>query len=315
MARALIAALLIIGVAIGGYSSYTYHLASKPGEPTKHGSPHLMPEDRFVDVAGTTIRVRDEGPKDAPTLLMLHGFTFSLESWNDVADDLVGEFRVVRYDLLGHGLSGPDPQKRYAPHERASFLGEVIETLDLKDPVLLGNSLGGLVSWRFAANHPDDARALVLVSPGAFPFNGVGNEPAPVPSTVRFFLHYPNQATVRATFDSVYGGGTVPSEERVDTTLAMMRGNGDAYVASLEEFTLPDPEADLMKLTAPTLIIWGSEDALISPSDGPKMTALIANARLLTYPGVGHVAQEEMPARLAQDIREFLDSSLLGVTE
>ncbi|MEO1041632.1 MAG: alpha/beta hydrolase [Pseudomonadota bacterium] len=315
MARALIAALLIVAVVIGGYTSYTHHQTSGESDRTEHASSDLASVDRFVDVAGATIRVRDEGPKDAPTLLMLHGFTFSLESWNQVAAELVGDYRIVRYDLLGHGLSGPDPQQRYAPTERAAFLGEVIQALELENPVLLGNSLGGLVSWRFAAENPDSVRALVLVSPGAFPFNGVGNEPAAVPATVSFFMHHPNKATVQATFENVYGSAATASEERVETTLAMMRGNGQAYVESLEEFTLPDPEADLKKLTAPTLIIWGEEDALIPPSDGPKMQSLIPSAKLLNYPSVGHVAQEEMPERLANDIRAFLAPSLSGVNE
>ncbi|MEM0928969.1 MAG: alpha/beta hydrolase [Pseudomonadota bacterium] len=315
MTRTFFAALLMVVMGVGGYKVYTDYLGSPNLDHQEKRATYLGSTDRFVDVAGATIRVRDEGPRDAPVLLMLHGFTFSLETWDQVADELVSDHRIVRYDLLGHGLTGPDPQMRYAPKERAAFLGEVIDAMGLDDPVVLGNSLGGLVAWRLAAEAPSKVGGLVLVSPGAFPFNGVGDEPAPVPATVSFVLRNPNRLTVKATFDNVYGQAAEPMEERVQTTLAMMRGNGDAYVASLEEFTLPNPEADLAKVQAPTLIIWGAEDSLISPQDGPRMEALIPSAELFTYADVGHVAQEEMPERLARDIRAFLASSANGADE
>ncbi len=88
----------------------------------------------------------------------------------------------------------------------------------------------------------------------------------------------------------------------------MMRreGNGAAMIKSLEEFTLPDPEADLARITAPTLILWGEGDILIPIEQGRRMEQAIPNARLITYPGVGHAAQEEAPVETVTDVIAFL---------
>lgn len=315
MARALFALFLVVAVAVAGYGAVTLLGTSELKSRADVEAARLNAKDQYIAVAGATIRVRDEGPRDAPVLVMLHGFTFSLETWDGLVEALGSGYRVVRYDLLGHGLTGPDAQQRYAPKERAAFLGEVLNALDLQQPTLIGNSLGGLVAWRHLATAPDAANALVLVSPGAFPFNGVGDQPAPVPPPVAFVLRNPNAITVGATFQGIYGSHAEPSEARLATTLAMMQGNGDAFVESLEEFTLPDPTKDLAKINVPTLIVWGADDSLIPPSHGPKLQAAMPRAELLTYANVGHVAQEEIPLRLASDIREFLTSSVNGAQE
>ena len=315
MVRALLAVLLVAVIATGGYGAFTFLSTSEPTEKADVKAAYVAADDQFIDVVGATIRLRDEGPRDAPVLVMLHGFTFSLETWDGLAEALRADYRIVRYDLLGHGLTGPDPQQRYAPKERAAFLGEVLTALKIERPTLIGISLGGLVAWRHLATDPGAAQALVLISPGAYPFNGVGDQPAPVPAPVAFVLRNPNKITVGATFKNVYGSAAEASDERLATALAMMQGNGDAYVASLEEFTLPDPTPDLANVNVPTLIVWGEDDALISPTDGPMLQSAMPNATLITYPDVGHVAQEEAPAKLAEDIRRFLSSSVDGAQD
>lgn len=101
---------------------------------------------RTVEFDGARIRVVEQGPADAPVLLLLHGFTMSLESWDDWAERLSSDDRVVRYDLLGHGLTGPDPLKRYAPAERVEVLRTLMDRLGIERAMLAGNSFGGLVA-------------------------------------------------------------------------------------------------------------------------------------------------------------------------
>ena len=266
--------------------------------------------DRYVDVSGATVRVREEGPNDAPVLLMLHGFTFSLETWDALAEALSDDYRVVRYDLLGHGLTGPDSQERYAPEDRAAFAGEVMEALGIERATLVGNSLGGLVAWRLAAAEPDRADALVLVSPGAYSINGVGEAPAPVPPMVAAYLRLAPDAGVRASAANIFADPEAVSEDRYRQLGAMMRqpGNGDAFVRSLELFTLPDPDPALREIDVPVLIVFGAGDQVIPPEHGERMARVLPDATLLSYEGVGHVAQEEAPGRLAEDMRAFLSA-------
>lgn len=266
--------------------------------------------DRFILVSGARVRVREEGPEGAPPVILLHGFTYSLESWDAWAATLSGRYRVIRYDLLGHGLTGPDPKKRYAPAARAAFIGEVMDALGIRSAYLAGNSLGGLAAWRFAAHNPDRVKGLLLVSPGAYSFNGVTDEPVEPPAAMKLYLRRPTAAGVKASAQIVYADPAKITEARLRVLRDMMRrrGNGEAFVESIRQFVLPDPTAELARIAAPTLIQWGAMDRLIPAEQGARVQKAIPNARLIVYDGVGHAAQEEDPERTARDALDFLNS-------
>ena len=170
--------LLIAG--IGVFAALTWKAAQGESAASLEEQ-YVTSADRFVTIAGARVRVREEGDPAAAPVLLIHGFTHSLETWDEWASALKNDYRVIRYDLLGHGLTGPDPKERYAPEERAAFIGEVMKALDLDSATIAGNSLGGLAAWRFASKHPDQVNSLILISPGAFPLNGVSEMPAEIP--------------------------------------------------------------------------------------------------------------------------------------
>ncbi|MEM9750140.1 MAG: alpha/beta fold hydrolase, partial [Pseudomonadota bacterium] len=181
---AAIAATALVAVAAIALS---YWSAGQGAAPTAIEARYITPGDRFLDVAGAQIRIREEGPQDAPALLLLHGFLYSLETWDAWAERLSTDYRVIRYDLLGHGLSGPDTLERYAPKERAAFVGDVLDALSVERAIVAGNSLGGLAAWRFAATHPERVSALILVAPGGYSINGVSETPVNPPAPMRAF--------------------------------------------------------------------------------------------------------------------------------
>ncbi len=282
--------------------------AAKGIAPATLEANYFTDADRYVSVAGAKVRVRTEGPAEAPVILLLHGFTYSLESWDAWAGDLARDYRVIRYDLNGHGLTGPDPQERYAPFERAAFVGDVLDALGVDEAIIAGNSLGGLAAWRYAAMEPERVEALILISPGAYPTEMVGYTPADIPGTMKVYLTTAPEAGVKTSAEFVFGDDSKITEARLKTLRDMMRreGNGEAMVKSLEEFTLPDPTDILRTLTVPTLVLWGEADGLLPVAQGRKMAATMPNAQLITYRGVGHAAQEEIPAETLADMRAFL---------
>jgi len=304
--RKFVFAIAALSLAGGVFASYLYWRAQSA--PVAAASEYLSPDDRMMTIAGANVRVRIEGPKGAPAVILLHGFIYSLESFDAWAADLKRDHRVIRFDLLGHGLSGPDPQQRYAPQERAEFIGAVMDALGVDRAVIAGNSLGGLASWRFAATSPARVAALILLSPGGYPDNGVAETPLSPPAPFAYFLRHPTEAGVAFALQGVYADKSLITPDRVRRTAAMMRqpGNGDAFVQSIEEFTLPDPDLLLGSIKAPTLILWGESDAVIPADFGRRMTAAIPGARLVTYEGVGHVAHEEAADRSIADVRAFL---------
>lgn len=264
---------------------------------------------RTIDIDGAQIRVSEEGPANAPVIVLLHGFTMSLESWDGWAEHLRGDYRIVRYDLLGHGMTGPDPLERYAPDERVEVLGRLLDALGIERATLGGNSFGGLVAWRFAAAHPERVERLILVDSGAYSIYGVTENPVPVPDMMRAFLLAAPMAGVQASAAQIFADPARLPEGRVEQMQQMMAqpGNGAAFIGHLEEFVLPEPTADLGRITAPTLILWGEADRIVPLDHAARIIAAIPDATLITYPGVGHAPQEEIPAQTAADVRAFLE--------
>ncbi len=299
--------LLVLGAAAAGV---LYWQATKGVSASALEATYASSADRFVDVAGARVRIREEGNPAAPPVVLIHGFSHSLETWDGWANALKTEYRVIRYDLLGHGLTGPDPQSRYSPIERAAFLGEILNALDIEQAAIAGNSLGGLAAWRFASENSAQVSALILISPGAYPLNSVSDEPADIPAAMKAYLMTAPEAGVRASAELIYADDEKIAEERLAVMRDMIRreGNGAALIQSLEEFTLPDPTEALAQIEAPTLILWGEDDIIIPIEQGRKIESAIPDARLIAYPGVGHAAQEEAPEQTVADAIAFLQT-------
>lgn len=265
--------------------------------------------ERQVEAAGMSWRVREDGPQGAPVIVLMHGFSHSLESFDGWAGALSDTYRVVRFDLPGHGVTGAREDNAYSNEQTVAQVSGLIDVLELDRFVIGGNSLGALVAWRYAATSPDRVAGLVMVSPGGYSINNVGDEPVEVPVPVQLYLRLAPDAGIRMATQSLYGDPSRLTEERIAQIGQMMRqpGIGDALVARLTQFTLPDPEPVLSTVNAPALILWGEADVIVPASHGPRFVAAMPDARLVTYEGVGHMAMEEIPEQSAADVRAFLE--------
>ncbi len=299
-----LAILAVLGLGCVGWALYGGHERAADAVEAQY----VTSSDQFVEIDGARVRVRTEGPANAPVLVLIHGFTLSLETWDVWADALKSDYRVVRYDLLGHGLTGPDAQQRYSPEERSVFLEQVLDSLSIERAAIAGNSLGGTVAWRFAAASPDRVTRLILVDAGAFPFGEVGDDPAPVNFVVKALMRSAPKPVVAGMYRGLFADPDALSDERMDEIYALMRreGNGQAFVDHLFEFALPDPRADLARITAPTLVIWGAEDPMLPVEQANMIADAIPDACSLVIEGVGHAPQEEAAELTLAAVREFL---------
>ncbi|KPP83085.1 MAG: alpha/beta hydrolase fold [Oceanicaulis sp. HLUCCA04] len=264
--------------------------------------------ERLVEAAGMTWRVHEAGPADAPVIVLIHGFSHSLESFDGWAEALSDTYRVVRFDLPGHGVTGPHPDSAYSNEDTALQVAELLDTLAIDRAVVGGSSLGGLIAWRYAATNPDRVAGLVLVSPGGYSINNVGDEPVEVPVAVQLYLRLAPDAGVRMATQTLYGDPSRLTEERIAQIGQMMRqpGVGEALITRLEQFTLPDPEPLLATIEAPALILWGSADTVVPAEHGDRFVSVMPDARLISYDGVGHALMEEIPEESAGEVRSFL---------
>lgn len=270
---------------------------------------YLKPVDHHVTVDGVRYRVREEGPKNAPVILLIHGFSFSLESWDQWAADLKKHYRVIRFDLAGHGLSSADPAGHYDTDSRVKRILALMDRIGVGHAMIAGNSYGGLLAWHIAAAHPDRVDQLILVDSAAFSINGVTDRPAPVPPGMAAYLLDPKPEMVRASAGLIFANLAALPPNRLATMQDMIarNGNGPALVAHLEQFTLPAPEAELAKVVTPTLILWGSKDKVISVEQSQHLHDAIKGSKLVVFDGVGHAPQEEASERSLAEVLKFID--------
>ncbi|WP_241095068.1 alpha/beta fold hydrolase [Marinicauda algicola] len=282
---------------------------SRPVDTGEIRDEYLLGSDRYVEAAGIAWRVRETGPEDGPALVLVHGFSHSLEAFDPWAERLDEAYRVIRFDLPGHGLSGRPQDADYSNAATVEQVGALLDEIAPERFALGGNSLGGLLAWRYAAQNPDRVAALVLVSPGGYSINGVTEEPVEVPPGVAFYLRSAAEPMVRAALSALYADPSKLTGQEVERVTAYMQreGNGEAMVARLEQFTLPDPEPVLSGIETPTLILWGEQDAMIPAEHGARFAAVMANARLVTYEDAGHVAMQELPDATAAEVEAFLE--------
>ena len=265
----------------------------------------------FLEVAGIRLHLRDTGPRDAPTLVMLHGFGSSLDTWDDWADQLSADHRVIRFDLPGFGLTGADPTGEYTDARTIAVLLALLDRLGVQRATLIGNSMGGRIAWAFAASHPDRVSKLVLVSPDGFASPGIEyGKKQDVPLMVRALPYTLPLFMLRANLAAAYADPSKMTEASLLRTRDMMLAPGvrRAVIARMEQTVLRDPRPLLARIAAPALLLWGDKDAMIPISNARDYLAAMPNARLVTLPGIGHLPQEEAPAESLVPLRAFLDS-------
>lgn len=261
------------------------------------------------EVAGTRLHVRIDGPEGAPAVVMIHGFGASLHTWEDWAQGLAGRFRVIRLDLPGAGLSEPDPTGRYTDDRAVEIIAALMDDLAVGRAALVGNSLGGRIAWRFAAARPDRVTKLVLVSPDGFATMGFGYGEVPdLPFWSPAFEVLTPRAMVRWNLEAVHGDPATMTPALVDRYFELLRAPGSraAWIARMEQTVLPDPAGLLPGIGVPVLLVWGGRDRLIPAGHAADYLALLPDARLVTFPELGHVPQEEAPAETLAPVAAFL---------
>jgi pimeloyl-ACP methyl ester carboxylesterase len=274
------------------------------------------PPSVFLDVAGLRLHLRDTGPRDAPALVMLHGFGSSLHTWEGWAQALEGRYRVVRFDLPSFGLTGPDPTGDYSDDRTFAILGALLDRLGLAHATLVGNSMGGGIAWRFAAAHPDRVERLVLISPEGFrpPDEPPPDETPPdarprgIPFTLRMMRYVLPTPLLRSYTAASYADPArlTPAVMARYRDMLLVPGNRDAILGRMGQMRRPDPGPLLARLHMPVLLIWGEQDRLIPFSNAADYMRALPDATLAALPGLGHVPQEEAPEVSLPPLRRFL---------
>jgi pimeloyl-ACP methyl ester carboxylesterase len=272
---------------------------------------YLNEPSDMIEVSGVNLHVRDTGSKQAPAVILLHGFGSSLHTWEAWARALQGEYRVIRVDLPGSGLSSPDPTGDYTDARSIELLTALMDRLDVARASLLGNSIGGRIAWTFAAQNPERVTKLVLISPDGFESPGFayGQKPE-VPGMVKLMRYVLPRPLLRMNLAAAYGDPSALTDETVERYYDLMLAPGvrDAMIARMEQTVREDPEPILRRIHAPTLVVWGEKDAMIPFSNAADYARVLPESTLASFPELGHVPQEEAPAESLAPVQAFLGS-------
>ena len=274
---------------------------------------YAPPPSQFLTVAGLRLHLRDTGPlnKDVqgPAVILLHGFGDSLLGWEPWAQALQAQFRVIRIDLPGAALTGPDPTGDYSDERAVQILLGLMDQLGVAKASFIGHSMGGRIAWRFAADQPQRVDRLVLVAPDGYASPGFEYGKAPdVGPGLGLMRYVLPRVLVRMSLKPGYADPSRITDEEVDRLWHLIRAPGvrGALLDRLRGWIPRDPTPFLGRITAPTLLMWGQQDGMIPVANAQDYLKAIAGSRLVTMPGVGHLPQQEAPAESLPAVRAFL---------
>lgn len=278
---------------------------------TKYGSP----ASQYIELApGTVIHLRDEGPRDAFPIVLLHGSNASLHTWEPWVERLTPHFRVIRFDFPAHGLSGPVPSRDYSSAAYVSITEKVVDHLGLTRFALGGNSMGGGVAWRYTLANPEKVAALILVDAAGKPPSGTGKS-TPLGFRIAntpIIRDIAATVTPRALFESSFKQSisvqSIATPAMIDRYWELIRYPGNRQ-ATLDRFAgykaaLP---VDLKTLTVPTVVLWGRDDHVIPVESAAWFSRQLPNARVTILDNVGHLPMEEAPDRALSPVLTLLD--------
>jgi pimeloyl-ACP methyl ester carboxylesterase len=265
---------------------------------------------RFAMIDGVNVHYRDEGAKDAPPLLLIHGNSSSLHTWDGWVERLVSKHRIVRLDLPGFGLTGPAPDRDYRAARYVRLVTAFLDQLGIDRVDVAGNSLGGRIALMLAIEHPTRVRHLIAIDASGLS----GQKPpsifrlAKTPGLNAFVRWVTPRAIYKKTVEEVYGVPSRVTEVLVDRyyELGRREGNRGALIDRLTGPKDADLDDRLAEIQAPTLILWGQRDAWFPIDFAHRLHERVRGSKLVTYADGGHVPMEELPDATAADAEAFL---------
>ncbi len=280
-------------------------------------APHPVPwlqaaglQEQYARIAGHRLRYVRAGR--GPAVVLVHGFGSSLHTWKDVIPGLASDHEVVALDLPGFGQSD-QPADLVLDDLPRAVVG-LMDHLQARQVALVGNSMGGAAVALVAAQSPERVRALVLVDAAGIDSGGRREPPLLRLVTSRagaLLARLPGQRLlIELALRQVFHDPRLVTDERVAEYLQAVRRPGSyPAVRSLHaSFSGRERvvEDALGGVRAPTLVVWGREDAWIPLADAGRFVAAISGARQVTIEDCGHLPEEERPRELLGALREFL---------
>jgi pimeloyl-ACP methyl ester carboxylesterase len=273
----------------------------------------------FADIDGVRLHYQEKGT--GTPLVLIHGYTSSTYSWKDVFEPLSKNFRVIALDLKGFGFS-EKPDGDYTRPAQAVLVSHLLDHLKIQKAWACGSSMGGEVALNFALTNPQRVLGLILIDSSGVKVPGAGSLApryllVPVVGPLLTALALRSDKLIREGLEKSFYDRTRVTRDRIAYYYRPLQTRGGQLAAlrariQADQFPV---EQDLGRINVPTLIIWGAQDALLPLEAGRKMSSLIKGSTLLIFQNCGHLPQEEMPARVVDEITKFIAGSTQAKTD
>ncbi|MEY3433492.1 MAG: hypothetical protein RL131_1428 [Bacteroidota bacterium] len=276
-------------------------------------SKYANESSKFMSLLGMNVHYRDEGIlNDTLPLVMIHGLSSSLHTWDSLAVRIKDKKRIIRMDLPGFGLTGPNPERDYSIVYFNRFIDSFLNKLQIKQCILVGNSLGGNIAWNQSLLTPEKVHAIVLINSAGYPRKNekgnLGFKLASIPVLNSLITKITPKSLIKKSLEDAYFDKTKIQPELVDRyyDLLLHEGNRKATLDLFKQRKFPSSE-NIKNVNCPTLIIWGQNDQMIDVENAYKFNSDIKNSQLKIIPSSGHVPMEETPDEVYKSILSFIN--------
>lgn len=261
-------------------------------------------ESRVSLTSGLQLAIATQGSPSGVPVVFLHGGSDSWRSFSPLLPHLPPSVYAVALSQRGHGDSAR-PASGYRPTDFADDVAVVLDVVGVNKAVIVGHSMGTSVAQRFAVDYPERVLGLVLLA------------------AVRTWERIPDiaelQAAVQSLTDPVDPGFVREFQlstivQPVDPSFVdlvvreSLKLPARVWQAVFDDFPADTTYERIADIAVPTLLIWGDRDTVTTRSEQDILLATIPDARLIVYEGTGHAVHWEQPARVADDLVDFIGS-------
>lgn len=256
---------------------------------------------RFAHVNGIVVHYRLDGPENGPALVFSNSLGTDLRVWEDVVAELAREFRILRYDKRGHGLSQATPPP-YSIEDHAHDLAALMHALSIESAIVCGLSVGGMIAMMLASEHPQLVRGLVL------------SDTAHKIGTAEMWnsrMHAIEHKGIDVVADGVlerWLSASFRNHKPYDTLgwrNMLTRTPPDGYLGTCAAIRDADLTERAERIAVPTLCLCGSEDGATPPELVRSLSRIIPDALFRLIDGAGHLPCVEKPAEFADEMTRF----------
>ena len=268
-----------------------------------------QPISKTLRVNDLALHYLELGEAAAPPIVCVHGYTGSADAFSAPARHLHDRYRILAFDVRGHGESAWSPTGAYRYADQASDLAEFAKQLGLDKFVLIGTSMGGIIAMTYAAEHAERLLGLVINDIGPDAEAGTQRITQMVGSRPDSFATLEEAMAYRRAMSPILAARS--AEDQHELALGVLRrGTGGKWAWKMDPAYIrqrvergpparPPLWPALQALPCPTLVVWGTESDVLSEAQALRMVDVLPRGELVRVPGIGHAPTLVEPVVLA----------------